>query len=57
MAKPRVKHLRAKHKDVAPKFPVSEDNPFGIDTSPEVIEREPDTASDLVRSASVAPNR
>ena len=38
MPKLQAKRPRTKHEGVALKFPVSEVNPFGIDTSPEFIE-------------------
>lgn len=38
MVKTQAKHRRPKQKSTASKFPVAENNPFGIDTSPEVIE-------------------
>ncbi|MCX6844617.1 MAG: site-specific DNA-methyltransferase [candidate division WOR-3 bacterium] len=46
MAKTQAKHRRPKQKSAASKFPVAENNPFGIDTAPEVIERDSFVASD-----------
>jgi len=55
VAKARVKRPRTSHSIPSPKFPVSGDNPFGIDTSPEVIERDSLTVSDAAPTTRFLP--